>query len=192
MNIGVYGGSFNPPHLGHLLLARSAMDELELDKVLFVPAYQSPFKEAEQTLAVEMRCEMVELAISESGEFRSEFHEALKSEISYTVDTLDSLRRQLPGDKLFLLMGADTFRDFHLWKQPERIVEMATPAGGQRPGFEVELSDFAFGDRAVMFGMPLIEISSSDIRQRVREGRSIQYLVPWTIKTFIEAHGLYR
>jgi nicotinate-nucleotide adenylyltransferase len=193
MNIGIYGGTFNPPHLGHLILAQSAIDALSLDHVLLLPAFQSPFKLLSESLSAELRAEMVELAVSGNPLLRGEYHEVLKGEVSYTIDTLRYIRSRQPDDKLFLLMGEDTFSEFHLWKEPDDILALATLAVAGRPGHGAsEITPHPYEKAARRFSMPLLDISSTDIRRRIREGVSIQYLVPWTVQVFIEAHGLYR
>ena len=192
MNIGIYGGTFDPPHIGHLILAQSAIDALELDHVLLVPAWRSPFKSESDSLPPLQRAEMVELAISGNSLLRGEYCEIERGAVSYTVDTLRKIRDAHPGDTLFLLMGADTFSEFHLWKDPEEILSLATPAVAGRPGHELTEVDYPFVKAARQFSMPLIDVSSTDIRKRVREGRSIQYLVPWTVQVFIMSQGLYR
>ena len=192
MNIGIYGGSFDPPHIGHLILAECAREALSLDRVLFVPAWVSPFKEGETRLPAGLRAEMVQLAISGNNHFDGEYWEVHREQVSYTIDTLRHIRKHHPGDSLYLLMGSDTYRDFPAWKEPEEIISLVTLAVAQRPGHQAPLDLHRFGTAAVTFNMPLVDVSSSDIRSRVRDGRSIQYLVPWTVKTFIEAQELYR
>lgn len=192
MNIGIYGGTFNPPHLGHLLLAQSAAEQLKLDVVLFVPAYVSPFKNNQEMLPAAQRCEMVELALSDNRKFKGEYWEALREETSYSVDTVRYLSERHAEDTLFLLMGEDTFRDFHLWKNPEVIAGLAHLCVAGRPGHAPGDAQHAFADSALRFTMPLVDISSTDIRRRVAAGASIQYLVPWTVQIFIESQGLYR
>ncbi len=192
MNIGIYGGTFNPPHLGHLVLAQSALDALDLDLVLFVPAYVSPFKTQRDVLSAELRCEMVELALSDNRKFRGEYWEALRRKTSYSVDTLRYLSRIFPDDTLHLLMGADTFREFHLWKDPDDIVRLARICVAERLHHRFVDASHEYMENVISFPMPLLDISSSDIRRRVAEGRPIQYLVPWAVQVFIEAQGLYR
>jgi nicotinate-nucleotide adenylyltransferase len=192
MNIGVYGGTFNPPHLGHLILAQCAIDALALDRVLFVPAFQSPFKRMSESLSAEIRAEMVELAVSDNARLSGEYYEVRHGGLSFTVDTLRHLRSMHPDDTLYLLMGSDTFLEFHLWKEPEVIAEIAMLAVAGRPGYDPELAAHPFGEAARSFPMPLVDISSTDIRRRVRENLSIQYLVPWTVQVFISSQGLYR
>ena len=192
MNIGIYGGTFNPPHLGHLVLAQSAVDALNLDMVLFVPAYVSPFKTHAHMLSAQLRCEMVELALSDNRKFRGEYWEALREETSYSVDTLRHLSHIFPDDALHLLMGADTFREFHLWKDPEEIIRLARICVAERPQHPRAETTHAYTKHAIHFPMPLLDISSTDIRARAADGRSIHYLVPWSVQVFIEAQGLYR
>jgi len=192
MNIGIFGGSFNPPHLGHLVLAQSAIEQLGLDKILFVPAFQSPFKAPIDGVTPEQRCELVALAISDNNKFELETFEVVRASVSYTADTVKHITERNPDDMLFLLMGADAFNDFHTWTKPEEIIRYAKIGVAQRPRHSIHLSKHPFGTYAMSFHMPLIDISSSAIRDRVQQGISIQYLVPWTVKTFIEAEGLYR
>ncbi|MBR9977623.1 MAG: nicotinate-nucleotide adenylyltransferase [Bacteroidetes bacterium] len=192
MNIGVYGGTFNPPHLGHLILAQSAIDALDLDRVLLVPAYQSPFKSPSESIAAELRAEMVELAVSDNEQLAGEYFEIRRKNVSFTVDTLRHLHDSHPDDTLFLLMGADTFAEFPLWKDPDIIADLAVPAVTQRPGYPVDFPGHPFEKAARSFSMPLIEISSTEIRKRIRQGRSINYLVPWAVRIFIDSQGLYR
>ncbi len=192
MNIGVYGGTFNPPHLGHLILAQSAIDALALDRVLLVPAFQSPFKHRSESLPASLRAEMVELAVSDNGKLRGEYYEVERAGVSFTLDTLKHLRMKHPDDTLFLLMGADTFLEFHLWKEPETIAGLAVLAVAERPGYEIDMASHPYGKAARRFSMPLIDISSTDIRRRVRDGLSIQYFVPWAVQVFITSQGLYR
>lgn len=191
MNIGVFGGSFNPPHIGHLILAQCAFEHFGLDTVLLVPTFVSPFKEGETQVSAELRSEMVALAISDNPRLQGEYWEAMHPGVSYTVDTLRHLRQQHPDATLHLIMGADTFREFHLWKQPEDILAMARLCVAERPGSSIADATHEFTHAALPFAMPLLDISSSAIRARVRAGASIQYLVPWAVKIFIEAQGLY-
>ncbi|MBR9974752.1 MAG: nicotinate-nucleotide adenylyltransferase [Bacteroidetes bacterium] len=192
MNIGVYGGTFDPPHIGHLILAQQAIDTLGLDRVLLVPAFQSPFKTGSESLSVELRSEMVALAVSGNDRLDGEYHEAQRGGVSFTVDTLRHVREKQPDDTLFLLMGADTFDEFHLWKEPESIIALATIAVAQRPGVPLDLASHPYGSIAQLFEMPQIDVSSTDIRKRIHEGRSIRYLVPWAVEVFIASQGLYR
>ena len=192
MRTGMLGGSFNPPHLGHLLLAESALQELALDRVLFIPASQSPFKPGLAAPDPATRCEMVALAISDNPRFALDTFEAERGGISYTIDTVRHLRALSPADELFLLLGADAFAEFPLWNSPEEIAREVTLAVATRPGCAIDLAAHPFSARARSFAMPAVDIASSDIRRRVAEGRSVRYLVPWTVHTFLGATALYR
>lgn len=192
MNIGLLGGTFDPPHIGHLILAESACDQLRVDIVLFVPNYISPFKQSQSSSSAELRAEMVELAIVGNKKFKGDYSEVDRCDVSYSIDTIRSIAQRFPEDQLFLIMGADAFNDFHLWKEPEEIVKLCALAVAQRPGSKLNLASHRFGEYARTFSIPQIDISSTDIRERINQRRSIQYLVPWTVQTFIEAKGLYK
>ncbi len=204
MNIGLFGGTFDPPHIGHLILVEYACSEFNLETVFFIPNYISPFKsmlsqtntpdlkEVHPLANAETRCEMVELAIVGNKKFKGEYSEVERKEVSYSIDTIRMISKKYSTDNLFLIMGADAFQDFPLWKEPDEIVKLATIAVAHRPGIKINLTTHPFGEYARIFTMPLIDLSSSDIRERISQGKSIQYLVPWTVQTFIEAKGLYR
>jgi len=191
MRTGLLGGTFNPPHLGHLLLAESALHELALDRVLFLPAWQSPFKQSDSNADAAIRCEMVSLAISDNTHFALDTREADRGGVSYTIETMRLLRSAHPSDELFLLLGADAFNEFPQWKMPDEIAREVTLAVACRSGISPDLASHPYASQAQLFAMPSVEISSSDIRRRVAKGESIRYLVPWTVRTFIEATGLY-
>jgi len=192
MRTGLLGGTFDPPHTGHLILAEHARVELELDNVLFVPNSISPFKTERHISNADIRAEMVQLAVSDNTRFSTEPFEISQQGVSYTVDTLRYLTTKHPADEFILLMGADTFADFPHWKNPDEVVSLATIAVGVRPGSTHDFSQHQYKNDAIFLHTPLIDISSSNIRWRVREGKSIQYLVPWAVKTFIESTGLYK
>jgi nicotinate-nucleotide adenylyltransferase len=192
MNIGIFGGSFNPPHTGHLILANSAAEAFGLDVVYFVPTYVSPFKMTTDFLSAELRSEMVALAISDNKRFAMDPFEAQRTEPSYSIETVRHFSAQFPEAMLHLLMGADAFNEFYLWREPAEILERAKVCVACRPQYEVEQDPNHFRDHAHTFRMPYIDIASSVLRQRIRDGKSVQYLVPWTVKTFIEANGLYK
>ncbi len=192
MRTGLLGGTFDPPHTGHLILAEHARVELKLDNVIFVPNSISPFKTTRYISNADIRAEMVQLAVSDNPCFSTELFEISQQGISYTVDTLRYLTAKHPADTFILLMGADTFTDFPHWKNPDEVVSLAQIAVGVRPGSAHDFSSHKYRNDAIFLHTPLIDISSSNIRQRVREGKSIQYLVPWAVKIFIESAGLYR
>jgi nicotinate-nucleotide adenylyltransferase len=200
MRIGVFGGSFDPVHLGHLILAEQCREQARLDQVLFILAARPPHKRRELT-AFERRVEMLELAISGHAAFRIDELEKDRPGPSYTADTLAELHQRRPADEFHLLIGADAFVDLPGWYQPRQIVALAGLVIAARPGWEMPGVDefrrqlHLADDTSLhtqLVTIPLIEISSTDIRTRVAEGRSIRYLVPRAVEAYVESKGLYR
>ena len=191
--IGVFGGTFDPPHLGHLLLAESARDRLKLDRVLFVPARVPPHKLSRRVTPPATRLGLLRAALRGTG-FAISTLELGRPGPSYTVDTLERLGRRHPGARLWLLVGADSLADLPTWREPERILSLATLAVAARP----EASDRTppsmarFARRIVHLGNPPVAIASTDLRARVARGRSIRFLVPAAVEKRVDALGLYR
>lgn len=189
--IGVYGGSFNPIHNGHLLLAEQAREELALDKVIFVPAYLSPFKTNGLYESSYHRCELVRLAIScNTKYFDMDTWEVDHPEkISYTVDTLTYLKtKRYPNDELYLIIGSDNFHCFHAWKDPETIKKLAKIVVGKRPGYQtVEDENLIFIENVTTTNS-----SSTEIRERLHNGKSIKYMVPREVDEYIHFRRLYQ
>ena len=184
MRIGILGGSFDPIHNGHLILARAALEELGLDRILFIPANKSPHKTDSNPATAEDRLKMVQLAIEDEEDFEATDIELKRPAPSYTVDTLRELRTLHPHDKFVLLIGADNVAKFDTWREPDEIRKLA---------------DIAVLDRAdgtVSHQWPVvrrqIDISSTDIRARAAAGRSIRYLTPDSVCDYIAARGFYR
>ena len=197
MRIGILGGTFNPPHLAHLVCAQEAHRELGLHHVLFVPAGSPPHKPVDVDPGTEHRLAMVRLAAAGDERFEVSDLELQRSGPSYTVDTLRVLTSQAPNDEFVLILGGDIAAGLPAWREPERVLELATVAIAERRGTarsEVEdaLSRLRAADRATFFQMPGIAVSSTMIRQRVREGQPIRYLVPDPVVDHIDQHGLYR
>ncbi|MEZ6066884.1 MAG: nicotinate-nucleotide adenylyltransferase [Planctomycetaceae bacterium] len=198
MRIGIYGGTFDPIHFGHLVLAETCREELQLDEVWFLPAFVSPHKRVSETLAAKERLAMVELAIGGHPAFRVDARELARGGPSYTVETLQELHRELPSDDLFFLMGADSLRDFPSWREPARILELATVVAVNRGRSLPEKAALGqtMGEPAMsrlrIVTMPGIDTSSTDLRLRVRTGRSIRYLTPRGVEEYIRHHQLYR
>jgi nicotinate-nucleotide adenylyltransferase len=201
MRLGVFGGTFDPIHLAHLILAERCREACRLDRVLFVPAGQPPHKSERQITPGRQRLEMVELAIAGHTAFAASTIELDRPGPSYSVDTLTELANQNPGDELFFLIGSDSLADLPLWYQPHRISSLATLVVATRPGSkrpDVEPLRAVIGSSAVeqllrhFVDIPLIEISSSVIRARVAAGQSARYMVPRAVECYIETHGLYR
>jgi nicotinate-nucleotide adenylyltransferase len=191
MRIGVFGGTFDPIHLGHLILAEQCRDQGGLDQVLFVLAARPPHKLDAPLSPFRQRLEMLELAISGQSGFQISRIEEHRPGPSYTADTLRELVEQQPGLEWFLLVGADTVRDLGMWYCPDQVAAMAQLLVVGRAGIPLP-SEPPSPFRWQVVTMPLLEISSTDIRQRLQAGRSIRYLVPRAVECYIDQHRLYR
>ena len=200
MRLGLYGGTFDPVHLGHLILAECCRESAALDEIWFIPNARSPHKQGVSMSDEQHRVRMIQLAIGGHESFHIWTRELERGGLSYTVDTLIEIQARRPQDDLYLLMGADTFTDFPNWKQPDEICRLATPLVVGRPQSPPPdlsmISDWLpdarldeIRERQII--MPLIDISSSDIRHRVRDGQSIRYRTPRAVEKYIETHGLY-
>ena len=181
--VGVFGGTFDPVHVGHLAIANAAIDELGLDHVYFVPARRSPLKQDGPMASPEDRLAMLAAAIADEPRFRVSSVELDRKGPSFTVDTLESLRGE---GELFLILGSDAYADFERWREPARIRELATIVLAARPG----APNAPAGVR--MLDSPLMDISSRELRARAARGRSLRYLVPKAALRYIEEHRLYR
>ena len=199
MRVGVFGGTFDPIHLGHLAAARSIRTTLKLDKVIFVPAGQPWMKAGTPVSPVDDRVEMVRLAVARRKAFELSTIEADRAGPSYAVDTMATLRRQLgSGSDLFFLLGSDALVDIAKWREPQRLMQLCQLVAFARPGFRLPvMSDLegavpGVSQRVVFVEVPQRDIRATDIRQRVAEGRSIQRLVPRAVERYILEHGIYR
>lgn len=192
MRIGVFGGTFDPPHNGHLLLASDAREALALDRLIFIPAGAQPLKAATPAVASgQDRLEMVRLAVADDAYYSVDESEIDRKGLSYTVETLEQLAKRYPTAKLFLLLGEDSLATFDQWREPARIRELATLAAMRRAGVA------APGDRRLPGGVMdvstrRVDVSSTEIRERLRAGKSIKGFVPESVERFIDARGLYR
>jgi len=201
MRIGIFGGSFDPVHFGHLLLAECCREQLALDAVRFLPAAVPPHKQQRELTPAASRIEMLELAIGGHPAFSVDRFETDHGGINYTADTLAHFRDQDPASEFFFLMGADMFHDLPHWRQPQRICELAVPVAVRRAGeppldFQ-GLSAIASPERIEAMrrcevAMPEIGLSASDIRHRVAAGQGIRYRTPRAVEKYIESHGLYK
>ena len=197
MRIGILGGTFNPPHMGHLICAQEAMIELGLQRVLLVPARIPPHKPVEHEPGAHHRLELCRRAVAGDARFAVSDMELRREGPSYTVDTLSSLHSSAPDTDLYLILGGDIAAGLPDWHEPKRVLSLATVAVAERPGtprdvVEESLARVEGGDRARFFHMPRIGVSSTFIRERVRAGHSIRYLVPDKVAGYIAEQGLYR
>jgi len=188
--IGLLGGTFDPPHLAHLVLAQTALDELQLEEIWFVPAFLPPHKRGEKATSFQHRLRMVRLAVRGNRRFKVLTIEKEKGGLSYTVETLPLLRKKHPETSFFLLLGSDNLSELFTWKEPEKIFSMATPVFAHRPRTEEKLP--VWMERAIWLSNPRLEISSSDLRKRVRAGQGVRYLIPEAVERYIRKTGLYR
>jgi nicotinate-nucleotide adenylyltransferase len=196
MRLGLFGGTFDPIHLGHLILAEQCREACRLDRVWLVVTGTPPHKPGGRT-AVGHRLEMVRIAVAGNPALVASEIEAMRPGPHYSVDTLEAVRRDHAGDDLFFLIGADSLKDLPVWREPGRIAQLATIVVVNRPGIEEvdesALPDFGPGTHALRsVTIPSVGIASSDLRRRLAEGRSIRYMVPRGVEAYIEAQTLYR
>jgi nicotinate-nucleotide adenylyltransferase len=188
----LFGGTFDPPHLGHLVLAECARDRLALDEVRFVPAGEPPHKRGRPVTPTAVRLAMVRLAVRGNRAFVVSTLETRRHGPSFTIETLRAVRAEAPRARLFLLMGADSLDEFVTWREPEAILGLATLAVAERPGRGRPAARLARRGRIAWLDNAEIDLSSSLVRARVRAGRSIRYLVPEAVAAYIARHRLYR
>jgi nicotinate-nucleotide adenylyltransferase len=196
VRVGLLGGTFNPPHIGHLVCAQQALDQLDLERVLLVPVHEPPHKRAEADPGVDHRVELCRRAVEGEEGLEVSLVDAEVPGPSYTVGTLRRLHERCPGDDLTFLVGGDMALSLPAWREPEAILELAELGVAEREG--VRRADIAErlsglgGDRVRFFDMPRLDISSSLIRRMVAAGRPIRHLVPDGVAAYIEEAGLYR
>ena len=199
--VGVFGGTFDPVHLGHLVLAEQCREQARLDEVWFVPSARPPHKLDRPLTPFDRRAEMLALAVAGNPAFRVDQSEKDRPGPSFTADTLDDFRRRHPDCEFFLLIGSDTLKDLPSWRDPARVVEAATllvvarPHSPVPPPEQVRAALGLAGQaplRLQVVQAPLIDIASRDLRDRAAHGRSLRYLVPRAVECYIEDKGLYR
>lgn len=189
MRIGLYGGSFNPVHLGHLLVAQSAAEEIGLSRLCFIPAAQSPFKPSLQLAPAGERLRLLRLALAGRSQYELDTQEIDRGGVSYTIDTLRDYARRFPGDELFYLIGADHLPLLPKWREAEELARLAEFVVIPRPGEQVGPPPPPFRGRPLR-GFPM-GVSSSQVRERVKAGLPIDLLVPVAVAEAIRNNGLY-
>ena len=195
--VGVFGGTFDPIHLGHLIVAAEMRHALDLDRVLFVPAARPPHKTTRPIGDDAHRLAMLALALAGNPAFEISTIELDRAGLSFTVDTLADLAVSLAPTSLVFIMGEDSLRDLPTWHEPDRIASLAILAVAARPGVGIDLDAVvravpAARDRVRLVPIPLIGISATDIRRRVAAGEPIRYQVPSRVEDYIRRHDLYR
>jgi nicotinate-nucleotide adenylyltransferase len=197
VRLGLFGGSFDPPHIGHLLVASDAFEALQLDRIVFVPTGVQPLKIGRAAASAEHRLTMVQLLVGDDPRFVVDPIEISRPGLSFTVDTLAAFADRNPEAQMFLLVGADVPRAFARWREPERVMELATVVVLERGGHvESESNEdpraMALTERLRRLPTRRVDVSSTEIRQRVRAGLSIRGFVPDAVADFIAAERLYR
>ena len=194
--MGLLGGAFNPPHVGHLICAHEACEQLGLDRVLLVPMGTAPHREIAQDPGGPVRVELCEQAVAGDERLAVSPVEVERAGPSYTVDTLRLLRERSPSDDPTVILGADQAATLPSWREPEEVLALATVAVAERGGLDEaamreRLAGLAGSERIVFFAMPRLDVSSSLVRERAASGRSIRYLVPDKVAAYVGARGLY-
>ena len=199
--IGILGGTFDPPHLGHLLIAETARVALDLESVMFLPAGEPWLKSGQRITPAAHRLRMVQLAVADNPDFCVSDCEIRRSGATYTVDTLQELRRALPPDMvLYFIVGSDVLDQFHRWKEPAAILELCRLAVIERPGGPAEgiaalqenFPDALDAGAVVSVAGPRVDFSASELRRVLASGQSTRYRIPDAVAEYIAEHGLYR
>lgn len=195
---GIFGGSFNPIHYGHLMICEYIKEEMGLDKVIFIPTGNPPHKEI--GVSAEDRYEMVKLAISPNPDFEISDIETTRVNLSYTVDTIRELKKIYKKEKLYFLIGLDSLFQLKTWKKIGDLSQEIEFVVALRPGYidkeeinnEIDFLRENFGTKINLIKTPLYEISSTDLRDRIHEGKSLRYLIPKKVLNYIEESGFYK
>ncbi len=194
--LGLFGGTFDPPHVGHLILASVISDALALERVLFVPAASPPHKSARQITPAEQRLAMLHLALEGDARFDVSLIDVLRPGPHYSVEMVRQARAEYPDSGLYFLMGSDSLLDLHRWYRPDLLIAECMLAVMERPGAPLDWVSLESGlpglqDRTVVVEGPLVALAASMIRNRIRTGQSVRYLVPDSVHDYIHAEGLY-
>tara|TARA_B100000965_G_C19591254_1_gene758066 strand:+ start:1590 stop:2171 length:582 start_codon:yes stop_codon:yes gene_type:complete len=193
MKTCIFGGTFDPPHIGHLLIAQTIIESENFERLIFVPANISPAKQGRNISSPNKRLEMLNLALTGNENFEISDFEINKGDISYTVDTITEFAKNLGTDKkdLYFLMGSDTLTDFHKWKDPKKIMNLCNIIVAIRPGFIPSDIPQWILDNIHFANIPQFEISSTTIRERWGDGKTIRYMVPKEVWEYINENGMY-
>jgi nicotinate-nucleotide adenylyltransferase len=188
MHIGLYFGSFNPVHIGHLIIANHIVEHSEIDKVWFVVSPHNPLKDANSLLNEYNRLHLVELAIKDNPKFRASNVEFRLPKPSFTIDTLTYLTEKFPLEQFSIIIGSDSWQNIHRWKNYEQLISKYAFIIYNRPGFEVKEKH---GANITIMDAPLLDISSTYIRKQIKEGRSVRYMLPESVHEYINDNRYY-
>lgn len=196
--LGILGGTFDPVHMGHLHMAEAVYERMQLEQIMFIPAYVAPHKVGLDFAPAEERFRMTQLAVEPYSQFVVSDIELRRSGVSYTIDTVRELSKIYAGRELYFIIGADSVVQLHTWNNIYDLLELATFVAAGRPGYEGVMEQVVAtlgaeaAKRIVLLDTPEYDISSTDIRTRIRSGQSLAGLVPSAVEEYIRSHGLYK
>jgi len=190
--IGILGGTFDPIHMGHLVLAEQVKEKLKLNQVIFIPCFSPPHKTQRKLSPAKDRFHMTQLALDNNPFLRVSDIELKRKGLSYTVDTLRELKKLYPDSNIYFLTGSDMLNEIYTWKDPEEIYKLANVVIAIRPGFDEFDPENHFAKKSIIIKITGVDISSSQIREKVKKGQSIKYLVPFKVEEYIKKRELYR
>lgn len=192
--IGLFGGTFDPPHIAHISLINIVIKKLNLHTVYFIPTAKHPLKENTKITSVEIRCEMLEAALNNYPEFRLSKIEIDRPAISFTIDTIRNFcgYEKLSNATLYFILGSDNINEIHLWKDPEQIFKLAKVVVLRRPGSEESPVIDKYKNRIILIDLPLMPVSSTDLRHKIRNGQDYHNLIPFGVAEIIDKYNLYR
>jgi len=193
MRIGIMGGTFNPIHYGHLVSASEVCDKFKLDKVIFVPSSINPLKNTSNLAEAHHRLKMIKLAIADNPLFEASDIEIKRGGNSYTIDTIKALVKKYDKDtNIYFIIGADAFLEINSWASPDVLLKMCKFIVTTRPGYDIEKAKQVFKKHTEIMKITYLAISSSDIRERIKSGAPIRYLLPEKVENYIQKHKLYK
>jgi len=194
MRICLYGGTFDPPHNGHMAIAEQCRKNLNIDRILFIPAFLAPHKTNVKISSAKDRLAMLRLAIQPYPGLEISELEIDRKGISYSIDTIIQIKKALSlnSENLYFLIGADSLAELHTWRQPERILDESRVVVAGRPHYSMDDVPVDYRNRVEILSNPLMDISSTEIRQKVERHESVRYLIPESVADYINIHKLYR
>ena len=192
MKLGIMGGTFNPPHLGHLICAEEVYDHFKFDKAIFIPSARPPHKADSEVIDAQHRYMMTVLAVKDNPHFEVSRIELDRPGRSYSIETVRELKRRFDDDtEIYWIIGADSVLEMFIWKNVYELLDMCNFVAINRPGYDLSRADRRFLEKVQLFEVTGVDISASEIRRRVRAGKSIKYLVPLDVENYIYENGLY-
>jgi nicotinate-nucleotide adenylyltransferase len=197
--LGILGGTFDPIHYGHIVAAECARDAFHLDRVIFIPSARPPHKDPDEVLDSQRRYEMVQIAARDNPNFEVSALELERKGLSYTVETMDAYLQKYPGVEIFFILGVDALLLINTWKEVERLVKLCNFIVVTRPGYQLNQEEEAYQsipaslwEKISILPIPGLFISSSEIRRRVAQGKTIKYLLPTAVEKYVLENNLYR